>query len=68
MDRYGRAGIGIHGGGSGLPAPFAARQGWAKTHGCVRVQNEDLTKLVKIVKGCLAAGGHVRLTVSGEAA
>lgn len=68
MDRYGRAGIGIHGGGSGLPAPFAARQGWVKTHGCIRVQNEDLTKLVKSVKGCLASGGRVRLTVSGEAA
>ena len=39
--RHGRAGIGIHGGGSALPHPFAPRQGWAATLGCLRLQNID---------------------------
>lgn len=43
----GRAGVGLHGGGSGLADPLAKRQGWYKTHGCVRFQNEDIVKLVK---------------------
>jgi len=30
-----------HGGGSGLADPFAPRQGWADTQGCLRMQNED---------------------------
>lgn len=48
--RFGRAGIGIHGGGSGLPEAWAARrQGWKVTHGCVRVQNEDLMRVVNSV-------------------
>jgi hypothetical protein len=68
MAHYGRAGIGIHGGGSGLPGPFSPRQGWVKTHGCLRVQNNSLAEIVSKVKGCLAAGGLVRLSVSGEAA
>jgi len=46
-----RSGIGIHGGGSGLPSPFAADQGWQITEGCFRLQNADLTKLVTLVKG-----------------
>ncbi len=43
-----RVGIGIHGGGSGLLQPMAPRQGWRRTHGCFRMQNEDLAKLVKM--------------------
>jgi hypothetical protein len=35
----------IHGGGSGLPDPFADRQGWKATMGCTRGQNEDVIKL-----------------------
>ncbi|MDD0815431.1 RHS domain-containing protein [Curvibacter sp. HBC28] len=35
----------IHGGGTGLKDPFAARQGWNPTLGCTRAQNEDVIKL-----------------------
>ena len=31
----------IHGGGSDLDDPFAPRQGWEPTYGCLRMQNED---------------------------
>ena len=31
----------IHGGGSDLPDPYARRQGWEATLGCLRMQNED---------------------------
>lgn len=48
-ERYGREGIGVHGGGSGLPEPFAERQGWQITEGCVRLQNEDLARFVTLV-------------------
>lgn len=42
--RYGRAGIAIHGGGSGLgwPGCWQPRQALLPTHGCVRVHNADL--------------------------
>lgn len=46
-----RAGIGIHGGGSGLPDPFAPQQGWQITEGCFRLQNADLAALVGILEG-----------------
>jgi len=36
---------GIHGGGSALEHPLAARQGWAPTEDCIRVQNADLYHL-----------------------
>ena len=65
MRDFKRDGIGIHGGGSGLPDPFAPRQGWRKTHGCLRVQNEDNQKLVELVKKAQAKGGRVYLTVYG---
>jgi core protein len=31
----------IHGGGSGLPDPYAPHQGWVPTLGCLRMQNAD---------------------------
>lgn len=63
----GRAGIGWHGGGSGLPAPLAPRQGWQVTHGCLRSQNADLVeRVVPTVRFTLARGGRVWLTVSRE--
>jgi len=31
----------IHGGGSALPEPYADRQGWYPTLGCLRMQNID---------------------------
>jgi len=47
-DPRGRA---IHGGGSRLAHPFAARQGWAPTMGCTRGQNEDVIKLGEAITG-----------------
>ena|SRR5712691_1001797 len=68
MARYGRQGIGIHGGGSGLPDPFAPWQGWEVTEGCVRLQNADLEQVVILLNGCFAAGAHAWLTVVARAA
>ena len=39
----------IHGGGSSLPDPFAPRQGWTPTLGCLRVQNEDGEALSRLI-------------------
>lgn len=63
MARHGRAGIGIHGGGSDLPDPFAARQGWEWTHGCLRLQNEDNEAFTQSLRYILGHGGDARLTV-----
>ena len=38
----------IHGGGSGLPNPFAGRQGWVPTYGCLRMQNIDGEELSRM--------------------
>jgi hypothetical protein len=38
---HGRAGIAFHGGGSDAPDPFALKQGWYVTEGCIRLQNVD---------------------------
>ena len=35
----------IHGGGKGLDNPLADRQGWMPTHGCTRLQNQDIKAL-----------------------
>lgn len=59
----GRAGISLHGGGSGLANPFAPRQGWLPTHGCIRVQNEDLKRLVVMIRNAKSMGSNVILTV-----
>jgi RHS repeat-associated protein len=40
----------LHGGGSGLADPLAPRQGWYPTHGCTRMQNEDIQDLVDKVR------------------
>ena len=37
----------VHGGGSGLPDPLSARQGWRSTQGCTRAQNEDVEQLCR---------------------
>ena len=63
MRDFGREGIGLHGGGSGLPDPFAPRQGWQITEGCWRYQNEDISHLVVLVKPIQMAGGVVYCTV-----
>lgn len=59
----GRAGISLHGGGSGLSDPFAPRQGWVATHGCIRVQNEDLEHIVALIRDTVKHGSNVLLTV-----
>ena len=63
MKDHGRSGIGAHGGGSGLAQPFAPRQGWQVTHGCWRLQNEDLDALVKLLNAAHADGGVCYVTV-----
>ncbi len=55
--------IGLHGGGSGLPDPFAPLQGWVITHGCFRLQNVHLARVVDSVRFTLKNGGKVYLTV-----
>ena len=52
----------IHGGGSGLPDPFALRQGWQPTLGCLRMQNGDGIELSAML---IASGNDIVLTVVG---
>jgi hypothetical protein len=40
----------IHGGGSDLDDPLAPRQGWEKTKGCTRGQNEDVEQLCRRIQ------------------
>ncbi|MGB5241483.1 MAG: L,D-transpeptidase, partial [Prochlorococcaceae cyanobacterium] len=42
--KFGRAGVMLHGGGSGCgwPGAWAAKQHLLPTHGCVRLRNIDL--------------------------
>ncbi len=67
MAKFKRSGIGIHGGGSGLVAPGAPRQGWAKTHGCIRLQNVDLEEIVRLVQSHQADDHAAWVTVQGRA-
>lgn len=60
-----RRGIGIHGGGTGLENPFAYRQGWKPTHGCLRVQNEDLDALAHLIGKAFKDGQRCYCTVAG---
>lgn len=60
----GRAGIGLHGGGTGLRDPLADEQPLIPTHGCVRVHNGFLkSRIVPLVQRTQKAGGSVYLTV-----
>lgn len=61
--RRGRAGVGIHGGGTGLANPLAPRQGWRVTHGCVRAQNDDAKRFGHLVVTTQQAGCDVWVTV-----
>ena len=63
MEKHGRAGIGIHGGGSSCADPFEPRQGWCITHGCLRLQNKDNQTFVDSVRYIQKNGGKVSLTV-----
>jgi hypothetical protein len=65
--KHGRAGIGVHGGGTGLTKedPYTSkRQGWLKTLGCVRLQNEDLRRFVASVSYTQHHGGSAWFSVS----
>ena len=65
LKQHGRAGLGIHGGGSDLPDPFALYQGWEWTFGCIRLQNIDNEMIfAPFVKYILQNGGKVALTVA----
>ncbi|MGH3578857.1 MAG: L,D-transpeptidase family protein, partial [Mycobacterium sp.] len=59
----GRHGIGIHGGGTGLEDPYADEQGWVKTHGCFRVQNQDLRSLCAELHLVHTRKAHVLLSI-----
>jgi len=50
----------IHGGGSGCDDPFADRQGWIGTYGCLRMQNEDGQALSRLI---IEAGNAVEMEV-----
>ena len=54
----------IHGGGSGLDDPFAPRQGWIPTYGCLRMQNEDGETLSRMI---IDAGNEVPFLVADNA-
>jgi|SRR5579872_446151 len=60
---HGRSGLGIHGGGSDLPDPFAPHQGWEDTFGCIRLQNEDNATFMAFLSAVFASGGSARLDV-----
>jgi hypothetical protein len=61
----GRAGICLHGGGSGLPDPLAPKQPLVATFGCVRMHNQDLDKIViPCLKSVRAKGGTMWITVN----
>lgn len=63
MAAHGRDGIGVHGGGSDLPNPFADRQGWEYTYGCVRLQNEDNEQFVATSNWAMDHGAAIKFTV-----
>ena len=54
----GRAGIGMHGGGTGLYNPLADEQPLIMTHGCVRWKNGDLKKLLVPLVRQTQQNGH----------
>ena len=59
-----RDGVGMHGGGSKSPTPLALKQGFYKTKGCVRLQNEDLPRLINTIRYAHSKNGKVFLTVT----
>lgn len=64
FEHHYREGIGVHGGGSDLSNPFAWKQGWEWTYGCLRLQNIDLERtVIPFVNWVLDHGGEVHLDV-----
>jgi len=64
MARFGRSGIGIHGGGTGLKNPLAPNQGWLRTLGCIRLQNQSMNSLLHLVHWTRKGGGRVWIRVA----
>jgi hypothetical protein len=64
FEQHDRGGIGIHGGGTASPDPFALEQGWFDTLGCLRLQNKDNEQiLVPFINFVHGHGGKVTLNV-----
>jgi hypothetical protein len=59
-----RSGIGIHGGGSGLPFPFAGQQGWVHSRVLAGSEHADLARLVTLLERCSEDGGVCYVTVT----
>ncbi len=67
MSRFRRDGIGIHGGGTGLPgAGTRPNQGWRSTLGCIRLQNADVRSLVFLVEWTRRGNGRVWIRVGAN--
>jgi len=52
----GRSDLRMHGGGSDVHDPYEAEQGWEGTHGCVRMQNEDVNSLIGSINALADSG------------
>lgn len=63
LHKYKRIGIGIHSGGSSLRNPFAPYQPLLRTHGCIRLHNIDLPKLVRLIHNARASGRITYITI-----
>jgi len=60
----GRGGISLHGGGTGLPDPWAEYQMLLNTEGCIRTHNKDLEDvIVPEIQKCQKLGGTFFLSV-----
>jgi len=61
--KEGRAGVGMHGGGTGLADPMALVQELLKTLGCIRFHNRDILKLHNSITWIRRTNGRVFVTV-----
>lgn len=57
-EKYGRAGVGIHGGGTAAPNPLAPYQQLVPTCGCIRFYNADLEKVILPLYNSVKASGN----------
>lgn len=63
--KYGRAGVGWHGGGSSLENPLALKQPLVPTLGCIRSHNVDMDKIViPALREVRSKGGTMWVTVN----
>lgn len=67
MARFRRDGIGIHGGGTGLPgAGTRDFQGWRPTLGCIRMSNYHVKALAYLVRWTREGDGRVWIRVGAR--